>query len=154
MDQVTEVLLDPVTVAFSVVDCPPVSVAEVGESETVTDVEGVNDIFAVAVLVLSAALAAVTVTVCEADTVAGAVYTPFVTVPTAGDSDQFTAVLVDPLTVALSVVDFPPVRVAVVGETEIETGTRDNVTLAVLLVAAWLVAVTVTVSADGMTAGA
>jgi hypothetical protein len=61
MDQVTAVLLEPVTVAFSVVDCP--SVNEADEGETVTDT-GASDTLAVAVLVGSAALAAVTVTVC------------------------------------------------------------------------------------------
>jgi len=53
-------LLDPVTVALSVVACPPVSDAVVGV--IVIDTEGVKDTFALALLELSAALVAVTVT--------------------------------------------------------------------------------------------
>jgi hypothetical protein len=71
MDQFTAVLLDPVTVALSVVDCPLVSEAVVGVR--LIETEGVNEIFAVALLVLSAALVAVTVTDCEAVTGDGAV---------------------------------------------------------------------------------
>jgi hypothetical protein len=64
------VLLDPVTVAFSVVDCPAVSVAEVGDTVIAT---GVSDIFAVAESEVFAALTAVTVMVWADATVAGAV---------------------------------------------------------------------------------
>ena len=56
-----------------------------------------------AVLVESAVLVAVTVTELEAEIVAGAVYKPLVEiVPTAGFSDQVTAVLVVPKTVAVN----------------------------------------------------
>lgn len=55
MDQVTLVLLDPLTVALMVVDCPPFSDAEVGETETDTS-RSVT--VADAVLVGSAALVA------------------------------------------------------------------------------------------------
>jgi hypothetical protein len=64
------VLLDPVTVAFKVLDCPPVSDAVVGDTATAT---GTKVTFAVTVLVASAALAAVTVTVCAEATGDGAV---------------------------------------------------------------------------------
>lgn len=59
----TAVLLDPVTVAVIVLDCPPVSEAEVGDTEMVTGAEGTNDMLALADLEVSAALVAVTVIV-------------------------------------------------------------------------------------------
>jgi hypothetical protein len=69
MDQVTPVLVDPLTVAFRVVDCPPESDAEDGETETDT---GTNEMLAVSLLVLSAALVAFTTTVCAEEMVGGA----------------------------------------------------------------------------------
>jgi len=47
--------------------------------------------------------------------------------------------------VGVNVAVFPPATEAVAGDTEIVTGTNEIVALAVRLVAAWLVAVTVTV---------
>ena len=70
MDQFTAALLDPVTVALNVVDCPPVSEAVVGDTEIDT---GVSVMAAVSLLVASAALVAFTVTVCAEAIVAGAV---------------------------------------------------------------------------------
>jgi hypothetical protein len=70
-DQFTPVLLVPLTVALRVVDWPPVS--EAVEGVSVIDTEGVNEIEALAFLVPSAALVAVTVTVCAEVTNAGAV---------------------------------------------------------------------------------
>jgi hypothetical protein len=67
---VTLLLLDPVILAVSVVDCPPESDAV--EGETVMP-SGVNDIVALAILVASAALVAFTVTVCAEAMVEGAV---------------------------------------------------------------------------------
>jgi len=55
---------------LSVVACPPVSDAVVGDTEMAT---GTNVIFAVVVMLGAAALAAVTVTVCAEAIVAGAV---------------------------------------------------------------------------------
>ena len=73
-DQVTLVLLDPATVGTMVADCPPLSEAEVGDTEMETTVAGgTSDIDALAFLVASAALVAVTVTVCAEAMVAGAV---------------------------------------------------------------------------------
>jgi hypothetical protein len=72
MDQLTPVLLDPLTVAVNVVDCPPVSVAAEGDTETETGVDATSDIAAVSLLVLSAVLVAFTVTVCADVTLAGA----------------------------------------------------------------------------------
>jgi hypothetical protein len=67
-------LLDPVTAGVIVADCPPLSDAEVGDTDTETTVAGgTSDIDALAVLVASAALVAVTVTVCAEVMVAGAV---------------------------------------------------------------------------------
>jgi hypothetical protein len=62
--------------------------------------------------------------------------------------------LLDPLTEAVNVFDWPEVSDADVGDTPIDTGTRDSVTLALWPVDAWLVAVIVTVSADGIGLGA
>ena len=70
MDQVTLVLVEPVTVVVNVADCPPVSEADVGEIAIVT---GAKEITAVSLFVESAALTAVTVTVCAEPMVAGAV---------------------------------------------------------------------------------
>jgi hypothetical protein len=54
-------------------------------------------------LEVSAALVAVSVTVCGEETELGAVYRPVLEiVPTAGFSDQVTAVFVVPVTVAVS----------------------------------------------------
>ena len=67
-------MLDPVTVAVIVLDCAPVSEAEVGDTEIVTPgAGGTSDMLALADLVVSAALVAFTVTVCADAIVAGAV---------------------------------------------------------------------------------
>jgi len=141
-DQFTALLLEPVTVAFNVVDCPPVSEAVEGDTVTAT---GTKLTWALMFLVGSAALAAVTVTVCAEAMVAGAVYTPEAKVPTDGDIDQFTPVLLDPLTVALNVLDCPPVSEAVEGVMLIDTeAVNDTVAVALLVPSAALVALTVT----------
>jgi hypothetical protein len=76
------------------------------------------------------------------------------TVPTAGDTVQLTAVSLVPLTLALSVADCPDVSEALDGESVIETGTNDITALALRLLTAWLVAVTVTLCAEGIRSGA
>jgi hypothetical protein len=68
--------------------------------------------------------------------------------------DQFTAVLLEPVTVALNVVDCPPVSEAVVGDTEIDTGVSVMAAVSLLVASAALVAFTVTVCAEAITAGA
>jgi hypothetical protein len=74
IDQFTLVLLLPLTVAFKVVDWPPIRNALEGVSVTDTaGAEVTKEMVAVAVLVGSAALAAVTVTFCAVVTSAGAV---------------------------------------------------------------------------------
>ena len=58
---------------------------------------------AVAVLLVSATLVAVTMTVCRLPSAAGAVYRPpLEIVPTAGLTDHVTAVFVIPVTVAVN----------------------------------------------------
>ena len=75
-------------------------------------------------------------------------------VPTEGEIDQFTLVLLDPVRVAFSVADCPPESDAVVGDTVMETGTKVILALTVLVGSAALAAVTVTVCAEAMVAGA
>ena len=115
---------------------------------------GVRVTVAVAVLVGSAALDAVTVTVCWFEIVAGAVYIPFTMVPAAGLSDPVTAVLLVPVTEALKVADAAAPSETVAGPIVTATGERDTVAVAVLVVSAALVAVTVTVCWLATMAGA
>jgi hypothetical protein len=101
IDQVTAVLLVPLTVAVNVWFCDGSKDTEDGVSETVSGRVSVT--VAVTDLVGSATLAAVTVMVWELVIEAGAVYRPVLAiVPTAGFSDQVTAVFVVPVTVAVS----------------------------------------------------
>src|ERR1700735_442699 len=86
----------PLTVLVKVALWPPWSDTVPGDKLRLT-VAGaavaVRVTMAVAVLVGSATLEAVIVTVSRLEMVAGAVYTPFAKIPTAGLSDQVTAVL-------------------------------------------------------------
>jgi hypothetical protein len=78
-------------------------VALAGVIVIVIDAETVKETVAVAVLVESAALVAVTVTFWGLLTEAGAVYSPAAEiVPAAGLTDQETPVLVEPVTVAVN----------------------------------------------------
>ena len=71
------------------------------EGLTATCTTGVMITLAVAVLLASATLVAVTVTVCGLLSAAGAVYKPpLEIVPTAGLTDHVTAVLLVPVTAA------------------------------------------------------
>ena len=91
----------PLTVAVNVWLFDGSKDTEDGVSETVTG--GVSVTLAVTDFVGSATLVAVTVTVWELAIEAGAVYRPVLAiVPTAGFSDQVTAVFVVPVTVAVS----------------------------------------------------
>jgi len=83
---------------------------------------GCKETAALAVLVASALLVAMTVTVCAELTVAGAVYRPPLIVPTLGDSDQVTAVFVLPLTVVENCCDWPPFSATDVGVMLMDTG--------------------------------
>jgi hypothetical protein len=98
-DHVTPVLLVPVTVAVKVRFCNGCKDTEDGVSETVTG--GSKVTVAVANLVGSATLVAVTATVWELEIEAGAVYRPAaVMLPTTGLSDHVTAALLVLVTVA------------------------------------------------------
>src|SRR5271165_6898190 len=77
-----------------------VSVTDEGLTDAAT---GASVTAALADLVVSAALVAVMVTVCEEEIVAGAVYKPLAdSVPTGGLMLQVTAVLLVPVTVAVN----------------------------------------------------
>jgi hypothetical protein len=65
-----------------------------------------------------------------------------------------TLLLLDPVIVAVRVVDCPPESDAVEHETLIPTGVNDIVALALFVALAALVAFTVTVCAEAMVAGA
>ena len=118
-------------------------------------VEAVSVMLAVAVCVGFAMLATVSTMVCKAVTVTGAVYTPFVIVPTDGASAHVTAVDGTPPIDTLNWVDWPPVREIEEGVNAMPTvGTSVIVALPVLVESAKLVAVTVTVCWLLMVAGA
>ena len=80
---------------------------------------------------------------------AGAVYRPLLTVPTAGESDQVTPVLVVPLTEATNCTDWPPLNDALLGDSETAIagggGFRVMEDVSFLVASATLVAVNVTV---------
>jgi hypothetical protein len=155
-DHVTAVFEFPLTVAVKVVLWPPWIEAVLGDKLRLT-VEGgvaVRVTMAVAVLVGSATLDAVIVTVFRLETVAGAVYTPLTMVPIAGLSDQVTPVLLLPVTEALNVAAAPAPSDTEAGPIVTATGVRATVALAVLVVSAALVAVTVTVSCFATIVGA
>jgi hypothetical protein len=155
-DHVTPVLEFPLTFAVKVALWPPWSEVIVGDTLRVTVDGGVaiRATKAVAVLVGSATLAAVTVTVCALETVVGAVYTPFTMVPTAGLSVQVTAVLLVSVTEAVKVADAPALSEAEAGPIVTATGVRDTVALAVFVVSTALVVITVTVCCFATIAGA
>lgn len=98
-DQVTAVLALPLTAAVNCCTCPCRSVTDVGLTFTTN---GASVTVAEAEVSPSAALVAVMVTVCGLLSVAGAVYRPFTNVPVGGVTDQFTAVFVLPVTVAVN----------------------------------------------------
>jgi hypothetical protein len=90
-------------------------------------------------------LATVSTMVCKALIVTGAVYTPFVIVPTEGTRVHVTAVDGVPPIETLNWVDWPPVREVEEGVSAMPTvGTSVIVALPVLVGSAKLAAVTVT----------
>jgi hypothetical protein len=99
---------------------------------------------------------AVTVTVCGEGTELGAVYRPALEiVPTVGFNDQVTAVFVAPVTPAVNCWVWEGAKEAVEGVSETATGgLRLTVALANLVESALLVAVTVTLRALAIEAGA
>src|SRR6185503_754806 len=120
--QVTDVSLLPVTVALNCWTCPRNMLAVVGATLTAT---GCRITVAFADLVKSAWLVAVTVTVCVAGIVVGAVYRPLAEIdPTLlGVIDQVTAVLPVPVTVALNCCVWEANALAVAGVTFTATAT-------------------------------
>jgi hypothetical protein len=152
--QVTAVFVDPETEAVNCCVMPAAKVLVEGLIEIVT--AGCRLTVAVAFLVLSAELVAVTVTVCAEVIDAGAVYRPLVEiVPADGLIAQVTAVFVEPETEAVNCCVLPAARVLVEGLIEIVTaGCRLTVAVAFLVLSAELVAVTVTVCAEVIDAGA
>ncbi len=153
--QVTAVSLVFATVAVNCRVCPLLSVALAGL--TFTDTEGVRVMLADADLVGSAWLVAVTVTVCGAAMVSGAVYNPEALIaPTPlGLNHQVTAVLLVLATVAVNCWGLPASSVALAGATlTAMPGTRVTAAEADLVGSAWLVAVTVTTCCTATPAGA
>jgi hypothetical protein len=121
---VTAVFEEPVTAAVNCWLVFAVRVLLPGVTVTLTTGGGgVSFTVALFDLLVSATLVAFTVTVCACWIVPGAVYNPSeVSVPTAPEpSVQVTAVFVAPLTVALNCWDLPPVRLTLLGVTEILT---------------------------------
>jgi hypothetical protein len=146
-DQLTAVLELPVTVAVNCCEAPSCKDTELGATDTATGGAEVTVTVAVADLLLSATLVAVTVKV---PAVLGAVYSPLEeTVPAL--VDQLTAVLAPfTITVAVNCSEWPTCRVAESGA--IVTATTGGgleviftVAEAVLLLSAALVAATVKV---------
>jgi hypothetical protein len=107
---------------------------------------GAKTMLALANFVGSAALAAVTVTVCALETEVGALYKPvFVTVPISGLTDQLTPVFVVPPTVAVNCCAWEAPRETLAGLTvTVIGGARATVPLADWVGSATLCAVTVT----------
>jgi hypothetical protein len=121
----------------------------------VTCTEGTTVTLAVAFLLVSATLVAVTVIVCGLPSVAGAEYRPLPEIaPTAGLMDHETLVFNEPATVAENCCVWPTPRLTVPGDTVTVTG-GVTVTFAVadLVAACTLVAVTVTDRGLGTEAG-
>ena len=109
-------------------------------------VEALRVMLAVAVCAGFAILATVSTIVCRVSMVTGAVYTPFVIVPTRGASVHVTAVDGTPPIETLNWVDWPPVREVEEGVSAMPTvGTSVIVALPVCVGCAELAAVTVTV---------
>jgi hypothetical protein len=147
MDPTPTGLTDHVTVwlAVNCSVCPSYNVAVVGLIET----GGRRVTVAVATFVVSAWPVAVTVIVCWLATTAGAVYNPLSLIaPTpAGLTDHVTAWF------AVNDCACPLDRIAVAGVT-LSGGSRLTVATANLVVSAWMVAITVTVSWLAMVGGA
>src|SRR5215471_3987744 len=145
-DQVTAVLLLPMTVAENCCVWEAVRLAVPGAMETV--IGGASVTVAVPALVGSATLVAVTVTDCVPEMVAGAVKSPVAEMVPTGLADQVTAVLLLPVTVAENSCVWETVRLAVPGVIEIAIGgLRVTVAVACFVESAALVAVIVTVCA-------
>jgi hypothetical protein len=121
----------------------------------VTCTGGTTVTLAVAILLGSAALVAVTLTVCGVASAAGAEYKPpLEIVPTAGLTDHETPALAVPVTVAMNCWVCETVSEVMEGVSETVTGMRVTVALADMVGSAVLVAFTVTFAALAIEAGA
>lgn len=120
-DHVTDVLLEPCTVATNCCPAPDFTDADVGETDTLTSgvAAGTTLTTELALFVLSAELVARTVTAVVLETL-GAVKTPALEILPA-DADQLTAVLLVPCTLAVNCRFPPAVTLVLVGETEMLT---------------------------------
>src|SRR5947209_4563767 len=114
-DHVTVVLLAPCTAAANCCVCPEVRLAVVGDTVTLMGEDAVTDTVALAFLVVSAALVAVTVTFVLLLT-EGAVNRPALDMEPAV-ADHVTTVLVVPCTAATNCWVLLDATVALVGET-------------------------------------
>ena len=145
----------PVVVAVNCCVCDDVSVGASGLMLTLGDC-ATSETVAKLLVLPSAALVAITCTVTGDGTVAGAVYKPFTMLPVAGFKDQFTAVLLVPVTVALNCCDWPAESDIVPGLTVTLIGAADKETVAVAILvgSATLVAVIAIVCAAPIVEGA
>jgi hypothetical protein len=148
-DQLTEVLVVPRTLAANCCVLPEPTLADKGDTETLTlVVAGSTVIAALATLVGSALLAARTVTFIALLTLGAVNLPPSVIEPAL--VDQVTPVLLVPRTLAVNCWPVPDVIVVEDGDTAtltLEPPATETVALAVLVVSAALVARTVTVVA-------
>jgi uncharacterized membrane protein len=150
-DQVTLVLLEPETVAVNCWAWPPLRLEVPGVTVTETGVAGgISVTVADEDLVESAAEVAVTLTVVWLEIEEGAVNIPVDEIPPIeGLSDQVTAVLLEPETVAVNCWAWLPLRLEVPGVTVTETGVAGGISVTVadedLVESAAEVAVTLTV---------
>jgi hypothetical protein len=135
----------PETAALNDCVCDALRLTLKGVTATLT--VGTSEIVAEALFVASAALVAVTVTLCAVKMVAGAIYKPFAVItPTDGFSAHVTPLFDVPETLAANVMLCDALRFAAPGDTETTTGgTSDTVATAVFVGSAMLVAVMVTV---------
>lgn len=151
-DHDTRELALPFTVALNCCVWPAPNVAERGETLIL---KGVRLMTAVADLVGSATLVAVTVTCWEPPTTAGAVYNPVPEIaPTPGRIAQLTAVLPVPVTAAVNCCVWPPPNTAVAGDMVTPTAASETLALADFDGSSTLVAVTVICCGLATTAGA
>jgi hypothetical protein len=141
--------------------CEGVKVTKDGVKATLPGVAGIastgaNDMNAVAIFVVSATLVTVTVIVCGAVMVAGAIYRPPAErLPIDGLKLHVTAVFEVPVSDALNSCTCEAFMVTPPGVMEIPTpGINDTVAAAIFVVSAVLVAVTVTTCGDVTMAGA
>lgn len=120
-DQLSTAFEVPFTTGWKTVLCPPVSDALLGVKLTDT-FAGFKVTVTDAVLLGSAWLIAINVTVSGEEMLVGEVYSPLNMVPKFGVSDQLTPVFAAPLTLAVYCADCPAVSAVGPGAIEMLTG--------------------------------